>query len=67
MSSSHDKQFHSIHHRHHRGDINIYSGKSAYMSAVDHGYSGDEASWVDSLACDCTGGGSGSGADGESA
>ena len=40
-------QLHPHHHEH--GDINVYSGKSAYQSAVSNGFEGDEAAWLTTL------------------
>ena len=44
--------------------INVYAGKSAYLSAIEYGFEGTEAEWVLSLSCDCSGGGGGSGSNG---
>jgi len=40
-------QLHPHHHEH--GDINVYSGKSAYQSAVSNGFEGDESAWLATL------------------
>ena len=41
---------HQLHpHHHDHGDINVYSGKSAYQSAVSNGFEGDEATWLTTL------------------